>query len=173
VTGRVFIGTMAVFAAYLAGRPLDQVPAPPLRPSFAGVWTPSIPEASDSKFGVGLTLIPGQGRLEIEQRADRLTVTMIIPEKQLAPMLAASGRFYPTAIYNLPRSDGRPGSEYRQETQAMWVDGRLVIPNPWPGLARPTTQTYSLDGNRLKIQTHSDMGNGRHTDVTEWFTTAK
>ena len=98
---------------------------------------------------------------------------MTIPEKQLAPMLAASGRFYPTAIYNLPGSDGRPGSDYRQQTQAKWEDDRLVIPSPWPGLARPTTQTYSLDGNRLKIQTHVDMGNGRETDITEWFTKVK
>ena len=173
MNGRVFIGTMVVLAAYLAGHALAQVPVAPSHPSCAGVWTPSDPEASDSKFGVGLTLIPGQGRLDIEQRADRLTVTMTIPEKQLARMLAASGRFYPAAIYNLPESDGRPGSDYRQQTQARWVDDRLVIPNPWPGLARPTTQTYSLDGNRLKIQTHSDMGNGRQSDVTEWFTKAK
>jgi hypothetical protein len=106
MNGRGFIGTMLVLAAYLASHALAQVPVPPSHPSFAGVWTPSVPEASDSKFGVGLTLIPGQGRLDIEQRADRLTVTMTIPEKQLAPMLAASGRFYPTAIYNLPGSDG-------------------------------------------------------------------
>jgi len=120
-------------------------------------------------------LIPGQGRLSIEQRANRLTVTMTIPDDKLDPMLAGRGRFYPTVIYYLfeTRLGGYGAAGPPKLTQATWIDDRLVIPDPWPGLTHPTTQTYSLDGDRLKIETRVDMGAGRENDVPEWFTKVK
>jgi hypothetical protein len=168
----------ALLAAGLIGsawQVIAQAPLPTPHPSFAGTWAPAIPAASDQRFNVGLTLIPGQGRLSIEQRANRLTVTITIPDDKLDPMLAGRGRFYPTVIYYLfeTRPGGYGAAGPPKLTQATWIDDRLVIPNPWPGMTHPTTQTYSLDGDRLKIETRADMGDGRESDVPEWFTLVK
>jgi hypothetical protein len=108
--------------------------------------------------------------LTIEQSAKRLTVTVTVPDEKLEPMLEIQGRFYPTAIYYLSeiRTGGYGAGGAPQPTQPTWLDDRLVIPNPWPG-AHPTTQTYSLDGNHLVIETRVDMGPGRVNDTTERF----
>ena len=177
MNGRGLGVTMMALATFIVSRSFAQAPLSTAHPSFAGTWAPAIPEASDRRFDVGLTLIPGRGGLAIEQSANRLTVTITIPDDKLDPMLRAQGRFYPTAIYHLSeavdRSGGYGASGPPKLTQATWVDDRLVIPNPWPGLTHPTTQTYSLDGDRLKIETRVDMGGGRETDVPEWFAKVK
>jgi hypothetical protein len=155
--------------------PLAQANAPTSHPSFAGTWAPSVPADSDRRYDVGLTRIPGQGRLTIEQSANRLTVTMTIPDNKLEPLLAVQGRLYPTAIYYLSevRTGGYGAGGAPQPTQPTWLDNRLVIPNPWPGLTHPTTQMYSLDGNHLTIETRVDMGAGRVNDITERFDKVK
>jgi hypothetical protein len=161
---------IAVVLASVA-QPLAQTPSPTAHPSFAGTWAPSIPSDSDRLFDVGLTMISGQGRLIIEQRANRLTVTMTIPDDKLEPLLAINGPFYPTAIYYLSdtRTGGYGAGGAPQLTQPTWLGNQLVIPNPWPMLKRPTTQTYSLDGDHLAIETRVDMGPGRVNDHTERF----
>ena len=173
---RSLAATIVALAACIASRLFAQAPVPNQHPSFAGTWTPSSPEASDRRFAVGLTLIPGLGRLSIEQRENRLTVTMTIPDDRLDVLLRVRGRFYPTAIYYLSETEGRSGgygaSGQPKLTKATWFGDRLVVPNPWPGLENPTTQTYSLDGGRLKVETHVELG-GRESDVAEWFTRAK
>lgn len=172
--------TIVALAVCVAAVPiclLAQQPNQTPHPSFAGVWAPSIPADSDRRYDVGLTLIPGQGRLTIEQRANRLTVTITVPDDKLDPMLAINGRFYPTVIYYLPETAGRLGgygaSGPPKQTQTAWVGDELVIPNPWPQFTHPTTQTYSLDGERLQIETRVDMGSGRVNDVIERFTRVK
>jgi hypothetical protein len=163
--------TMAALAASVVAVPrlLAQAPSSTSHPSLAGIWAPTVPEDSDRLFGVGLTLIPGQGRLTIEQRANRLTVTITIPDDKLDPRLAIQGRFYPTVIYFVSeaRSLGYGAGGPPKLTQATWVDDRLVIPNPWPGLTHPTMQTYSLDGDRLRVETRVEMGAGRENVITE------
>ena len=166
---------VVAMVSFVQPRPLAQTPAPTSHPSFAGIWAPSIPGASDRRYDVGLTMIPGQGRLAIEQRANRLTVTMTIPDDKLEPLLAISGRFLPTAIYYLPetRTGGYGAGGAPELTRPTWLGNQLVIPNPWPQLTRPTTQTYSLDGDKLAIETRVDMGPGRVNDFTERFDKVK
>jgi hypothetical protein len=175
MNGRGIGVTMVALATCIVSRLFAQAVLPTPHPSLAGSWAPAIPEASDRRFDVGLTLIPGQGGLSIEQRANRLTVTITIPDDKLDSMLRARGRFYPTVIYYAfeTRPGGYGAAGPPKLTQATWIDDRLVIPNPWPGLTHPTTQTYSLDGDRLKIETRVDMGAGRESVVTEWFTKVK
>jgi hypothetical protein len=169
--------TIVTLAACIASRLFAYSPLPTQHPSFGGVWMPSVPEASDRRFAVGLTLIPGHGRLSIEQRENRLTVTMTIPDDKLDVMLRVQGRFYPTAMYYLSETEGRSGgygaNGQPQLTKATWFGDRLVVPDPWPGLRYPTTQTYSLDGGRLKLETHVEVSAGRESDVAEWFTRVK
>jgi hypothetical protein len=69
-------------AALLGGTPplIAQAPTAVQHPIFAGTWAPSDPDRSEKLFSVGLTSIPGGGRLTIEQTADRLTVTTRHPQ---------------------------------------------------------------------------------------------
>jgi hypothetical protein len=149
-----------------------QVPSAAPHPTFAGTWAPSEPAKNDQLFAVGLTRIPGQGRLTIEQRADRFMVTITVPDEKLDVFLKFDGRFYMTVVYRLSEARGRSGGAGAggapRPSEATWFGDRLVIPDPQPA-ARPVLWTYSLEGDRLKLETHVDLPNGRANDVTEWF----
>jgi hypothetical protein len=170
------VGAIVAVAILSVARvsPLAQAPTQASHPSFAGTWAPSAPADSDRRWDIGIAKIPGQGRLTIDQQANRLTVTITIPEDKLAPRLAIQGRVYPTVIYQLFEPTGRSGGygaggPPKPTQQATWVNDQLVISNPWPGLARPTTETYALDGDHLVIETRVDMSPGRVNDLTERF----
>jgi hypothetical protein len=47
-----------------------------------------------------------------------------------------------------------------------------VIPDARPP-ARRTTATYSLDGDRLKLETRLEFSADHTSTVTEWFTNVK
>jgi hypothetical protein len=153
-----------------------QAPAAAARPNFTGAWIPSDPTASDRWFDVGLTNIPGQGRVTIAQRPDRLTVTITMPDEKLDPLLTISGRFYPTVIYRLTDAPGRIGGAGAggplRPSVPTWFGDRLVIPDPWPSFRR-TSATYSLDGDRLKLETSVEVDSARSNTITQWFTKAK
>ena len=153
-----------------------QSPATPQRPSFAGTWEPTEPEKSDRLFDVGLTTIPGRGQLTIEQRADRFTVRITMPDDRLDPILSIKGRFYETIVYRTPTAPGRSGG-YGAGGPATpvgvtWVGDQLVIPNARPD-GRPGKTTYSMDGDRLKVETLGQVTSDRASTVTEWFTRVK
>jgi hypothetical protein len=150
-----------------------QVPAATSHPTFSGTWTPSDPARSDKFFSVGVNRIPGRGRLTIEQRADRLMVTITLPDDILDSILPFYSRFYPTVFYRLSDVPGREGGAGAGGppplSRPTWFGERLVIPDPWPGSVHPTTETYSLDGNRLKLETHIAVSATRANDLAEWF----
>lgn len=115
-----------------------------------------------------------------EQTADRLTVTMIVPEDKLKIMLALTdGPFYPTMVYRLTGSEGRSGGVGAGGPQPLqeptWFGDRLVIPNARavPPRFKGMTATYSLDGDQLKLETRWDLVDGRANNVTELFTKEK
>jgi hypothetical protein len=174
VIGRPRSLILAVAALLGGASVLAQVPpAAPPHPMFAGIWTPSEPARSDQLFSVGLTAIPGSGRLMIEQRADRLTVTITMPDDKLDPLLSINGPFYQTIVYRLFEPRGRSGGAgaggLQPPSVPTWLGNQLVIPNPRPA-ARPATTTYSLDGDRLKLETRVEARTAQATTVTEWFT---
>jgi hypothetical protein len=150
-----------------------QTPATAPLPTFAGTWTPSDPDRSDQLFAVGLTAIPGDGQLTIEQRPDRLTLSMAMPDEKLDPILGVNGRFYPTIIYRIPNERFRLGGFGASGPQfpagPHWLGDQLVIPGVRPG-ARPITAVLSIDGERLKMETQVEVREGRTNTVTEWFT---
>jgi len=156
-----------------APRLLAQIPAVAPQPTLAGTWAPSEPARSDQLFAVGLTPLPGRGRLTIEQRPDRLAVTITMPDDMLDPLLDVSGRFYATIIYRTTqgRSGGSGAGGAQQLSTPTWFGDRLVIPNARPS-ARPitTTTTYSLEGDRLKSETRVEVSAGHANTITEWFT---
>ena len=128
---------------WMAAPLFAQAPAAAPRPTLAGTWVPSDPKRSDELFAVGLAVTPGGGRLTIEQRADRLTVTIAMPDDKLDPLLRVNGRFYTTIIYRLSggRSGGAGAGGPQSPSGPTWFGDRLVIPDARPA-ARQTTVTY-------------------------------
>ena len=172
-----------IFAAAILlwiARPISGQTAAVVHPTFAGIWAPSDPVRSDKLFSVGLTFIAGASRLTIEQTADRLTVTVTVPDDKLKIWLALTdGPFYPTMVYRLTGFEGRSGGVGAGGPQPLagptWVGDRLVIPNARavPNRFKGITATYSLDGDQLKLENRWDLIDGRANDVTEWFTRVK
>ena len=99
-----------------------------------------------------------------------------MPDDRLDPILGISGRFYSTIIYRLSPTPGRQGGTGaagpQRVTVPTWLGDRLVIPDPRP-TTRPTTITFSLDGERLKLETRVEVGAGRENNVTELFAKVK
>jgi hypothetical protein len=178
VTIHVRFVAALVAAFWLCPQLLAQSPTPS-RPNFSGTWVPTDPEASDARFNVGLSRIPGSARLTIEQAADRFTLSITIPDDRLDAAFA-NGRFEQTVIYRVYdawRSGGAgagpPKVPPKVLTRTAWVDDRLVIPNASPGLARPVTMTFSMAGERLRIETRFDADVTSASTITDLFTKMK
>jgi hypothetical protein len=172
--GRALV--VAVAAVLLvAPQPAAQSPSPAAsRPDLSGTWMPAEPAKSDRLFDVGLSTIPGSGRMTIEQTPNRFTVTITMPDERLDPLLTIGGRFYPTIIYRVYESGraGGAGAGAQVPSLTSWVGDRLVIPNARPG-TRPTTTTFSMDGERLKMETRVEVDATRANNVVELFTKVK
>src|SRR5262245_11540247 len=171
---RITLMVTAVAALAVAPLLLAQSPAAAQHPSFAGTWQPSEPAKSDRLFDVGLTAIPGGGRLTIEQRTDRLTVRITMPDDRLDPILDINGRFYETIVYRVPAASGRSGgfgaAGPPTPVGVTWVGDQLVIPSARPDARFPGKTTFSIDGDRLKLETRRQISDDRASTVTEWFT---
>jgi len=135
---------------------------------------PAEPARSEVLFSNGLSLaeVGGQGRLVIEQRADRLILTRQLSDDALDKMLNFKGRFDTTTVYRIvvPQA-GRGGFGAGGDTSASWQGDRLVL--PILGAAHPTTVTFSLDGERLKVEMHNVVSSGKENNTPEWFTKVK
>ena len=166
---------LTIATIWTAPVPLAQVPSPLPRPSFAGTWTPSEPARNDVLFDNGLGWVPGNGRLIIEQRPDRLTVTREIPDAKLDPLLSINGQVSLTVAYRIIESQGRFGGAaavgaYGQKPS--WQGASLVL---WDDgcCGKGFTVTYSLDGDRLKVARRTVVSDTRENNTAEWFTKVK
>jgi len=155
-----------------------QVPAPQAsatspRPSFAGVWAPVEPARADAYFDNGLSMVPGGGRLVIEQRPDRLTVTGEIPDDILDRLLTIQKKHRPTTIYRIVSATGRSGGAGASGVQdnSSWQGDRLVFWETTP--TRSYSLAFSLDGDRLKLEMHSVVGPGKESTLALLFSRVK
>ena len=161
-----------------AGSPAQSAPVT-THPNLAGVWIPADPVTSDKRFMFGLTPIPGRGQLTIEQRPDRLTLTITMPDADLDRLLDINGRFYTTITYRVSPTPGRAGGYGAAgppppPNGPTWFGDELVTRNPRPASnANQTTTRYSLDGARLKSVTQIHLPTGPTNTVTEWFVRAE
>ena len=176
---RAVIGTtrasFIVLSAFLAIVGLQvsaaqEVP-PSQRPSFAGTWVPADPNLSEVLFNNGISAVAGvsgHGRLLIEQRPDRLTLTRQLSDDALNMMLNFKGSFDTTTVYRivLPQS-GNGGLGAGGDTRSSWQGDRLVF--QILGAAKPTTVAFSLDGERLKVETHVIVSPGKENNTAELF----
>ena len=152
-----------------AGAPLDQAVAESRRPTFAGTWTPSEPARSEEFFDVGLGWIPGDGRLIIEQAPNRLTVTKSLPDAKLDRLLGFARReFVATVIYWID-APSRGGAGASGIVGSSWRGDQLILTQKQAG-NRLTTESLSLDGDRLKLETLIHIsGESKDTTKAEWF----
>ena len=163
-----------VAALWLGPHVLGQSPGPS-RTNLSGTWVPADPAVSDARFNVGLSRIPGSGRLTIEQTANRFTVSITMPDDRLDGAFA-HGRFQQTIIYRVDgsgRSGGGGAGPPQVPTHTAWVDDRLVIPNAILGSARPVTMTFSMDGERLRIESRVEADGTSGSTIRELFTKVK
>jgi hypothetical protein len=168
---------LATAALLCATRPLNgQAPTAAQHPTFAGTWAPSDPARSDTFFSVGLAAVPGRGRLTIEERADRLAVTITMPDENVDIFLAMNGKYYETVVYRLPGGSMRLGGFGAggppPRTGPTWDGDRLVLPCQQPSF-RTVTMTLSLDGDRLNAETRVQIDADHANTVPEWFTRVK
>jgi len=139
VTMHVRFVAALVVALWLGPHLLGQSPGPS-RTNLSGTWIPTDPEASDARFNVGLSRIPGSGRVTIEQAANRFTVSITMPDDRLDGAFA-NGRFQQTVVYRVyesGRSGGAGAGPPQVPTRTAWVDDRLVIPNAILGSTHPS-----------------------------------
>ena len=168
---------VATAALLCATRPLTgPAPAAAKHPTFAGTWVPSDPGRSDTFFSVGLAVVPGRGQLTIEQRADRLALTITLPDENTDIFLRMNGQYYEKVVYRLPvgsmRSGGYGASGPPTRPGPIWDGDRLVLPAQQPSF-RAVTTTFSLDGDRLNAETRVQIDATRANTVPEWFTRVK
>jgi hypothetical protein len=150
---------------------LAQAGAEVKRPSFAGAWKPSDPEHSERLFAVGIGWVPGDGRIVIEQTANRLAVTKHLPEATLDRVLAFQREYYPTVIHRIDEPRGRAGGAGAsgQAAGSSWQGERLVLTQRQAGI-RHITVLLSLDGDRLKVDNQVVIvGEGKQSTTPEWF----
>jgi hypothetical protein len=169
----ISILTLTVTTFWMAPAPIAQEVPHAQRPTFAGTWAPSDPAKSDELFDSGLGWVPGNGRLIIEQRPDRLTVTKRLPDDRIDPFLDINGQFSMTVVYRIVEPRGRSGGfgAAGDQRPTSWQGGRLVLLERWG--TRPYTLALSLDGDRLKLETYELVSQAPRNDVAEWFTRVK
>jgi hypothetical protein len=159
-------------AALCAAAPLAQMPSPVQLPNFTGSWAPSDPARSDVLFDNGLGWVPGSGRLIIEQRPDRLTVTREMPDNKMDPLLSINGQVNLTVAYRIFQPRGRSGGAGAGGSYAQgssWQGASLVLSDSGAN-DRSFTTTYSLDGERLKLERRTVVSDTRQNNTAEWFT---
>jgi hypothetical protein len=165
---------LAMSALAAPRAPFAQGLPPAQHPTFSGTWAPSEPARSDQLFNVGLGSVPGEGRLILEQRVDRLTMTKEVPDEKLDPLLDINGQYYTTVVYRIVLPRGRSGGfgAAGDQRASSWQGDRLVLQDSRSSI-KPFTMTFSLDGDRLKLETHVVVSQGRESNVVEWFTKVK
>lgn len=157
------IGLSIVVLTSWFAEPLQQMPSPAAPPNFAGTWVPAEPARSNVLFNNGLGWVSGNGSIVIEQRTNRLSVTRYVPDNILDSLLLIHGQFFPTVIYRIVEPRGRSGGSGAGGDQrgSSWQGERLVLTQSRSGV-RLITVSLSLDGERLKLETHTVIAGEGH-----------
>lgn len=167
------IGLVVVLAAssqvVASAAPQQTVSA--ARPDFSGTWEPADPKRTSVFFDNGMSWVPGNGKVIIDHRPTRLTVTMQIPDEMLDRLMAIHPAWHVGVVYGIREFRGRGGFGAAGDLTSPWQGDRLKLSETQAGL-RLITVWLSRDGERLKKETHTRI-EGKESTVPEWFVKAK
>lgn len=172
---RIGLGLLLLASSFgELSRPIEQTQQAAPRPDLGGTWQPAEPARSNVLFNNGLGWVPGNGRIVIEQRPTRLTLTKYVPDDILEPLLSIRGQFNQAVIYRIVEPRGRSGGTGAGgDAGSSWQGDRLVLTQSRSG-SRLISVSLSLEAARLKVETHTVIaGEGKQSTMTEWFSREK
>ena len=121
------------------------------KPDFSGVWTPEAPAAGapagGGGGGGGRGMAPGP--ITVTQKADSLVIERSMGENKITQTFKLDG------TESVNKQMGR-GGEVEIKSTAKWDGSKLTIVSKQPapdGTVRETTNTYSLEGGNLVVET--------------------
>ena len=165
-----FAGATSLSGALHASTSARQGAPIPAHPIFSGVWSPSNPQSADKLFAAYVIPIPGGAKLSIDQRPNRITIGIDLPEADLDRLHT---RFFANVVYPISRYPvGGNGAGPDRSIEAAWEGEALVIPSfsARDGGRVPVTVTFSLQESHLAMKTEYQLPSAaRMTSVTQLF----
>jgi hypothetical protein len=140
------------------------------KPDFSGVWTPEAPAAAPAGGGGGGGGMRGGGMgggpMTVTHKGDSLVTERTFGENKIATTYKLDG------TESINKQAGRGGgAEIEAKSTAKWDGGKLTIVTKTPaqdGTVRENTQTWSLEGGNLVIETTRTGPNGPVTAKTTY-----
>ena len=140
------------------------------KPDFSGVWTPEAPAAAPAApagggggggmRGGGM----GGGPMTVTQKADSLVIERTMGENKISSTYKLDG------TESVNKQMGR-GGEVETKSTAKWDGSKLTIVTKTPaqdGTVREATQTWSLEGGNLVVESTRTGPNGPVTAKTTY-----
>ncbi len=137
--------------------------------NYAGEWTPRDPEKNDALFGIGLTDVPGRGRLMISIDASMLAISRTGPGAEPGPRDTIGAQVPARSVYDL---SGRPTTHTSiagpAVSRATAESNRIVVRTTLPQGELETV--YSIAGGDLQVETTLWGPDGRPgSTVRLWY----
>ena len=139
------------------------------KPDFSGVWTPEAPAAAAPAGGGGGG--GGQrgggmmaGPMTVTQKGDSLVIERTVMENKVTSTYKLDG------TESINKQMGR-GGEVETKSTAKWDGSKLTIVTKTPGqdgTVREATQTWSLEGGNLVVESTRTGPNGPVTAKTTY-----
>jgi hypothetical protein len=121
------------------------------KPDFSGVWTPDAPAAAAAPAGGGggggRGMAPGP--MSVTQKGDTLSIERTMGENKVTSTYKLDG------TESVNKMVGRGGAEIESKSTAKWDGNKLTITTKQAapdGTVRESTQTWSLEGGNLVIE---------------------
>jgi hypothetical protein len=135
------------------------------KPDFSGAWAPDVdPAAAAAPAGGGGGGRGGGGPMTVKQTATELTIERTFGENKITQTYKLDG------TESINKQMGR-GGEVETKSTAKWDGSKLTIVTKTPGqdgTVREATQTWSLEGGNLVVESTRTGPNGPVTAKTTY-----
>jgi hypothetical protein len=135
------------------------------KPDFSGVWTPEAPAAAPTGGGGGGGGRGMAGPMTVTQKGDSLVVERTMGDNKVSSTYKLDG------TESVNKMMGRGGAEVEAKSTAKWDSSKLTIVTKQAapdGSVRESSQTWSLDGGNLVIESTRTGQNGPVTAKTTY-----
>jgi hypothetical protein len=135
------------------------------KPDFSGVWTPEAPAAAPTGGGGGGGGRGMAGPMTVTQKGDSLVVERTMGDNKVSSTYKLDG------TESVNKMMGRGGAEVEAKSTAKWDGSKLTIVTKQAapdGSVRESSQTWSLDGGNLVIESTRTGQNGPVTAKTTY-----